>query len=304
MTFTDNMKTFSTSIDEAITRYNRALKAKDMDEMARAEFALKKSESDYASEVESVVFSECRDSENPILEAVKRRSFEVIGHKTLRENGDIVGIERVDDKIHDIDLLKFCKFSKLSTTWAYSVEKLGELLCLRAAKQLNISASEIKKISTTYRMSKLAKEIELGGTPASNTQVCKLLQKIIDEILFTDNGNGGNLYRCLTCDANYMTMVYTRRGKTALVVSVAKPAFVQRVVTDVLHRIVTGKVYTVDFAKMREKDEPAESKPETPAPVKPENVEVEGGFEDAEESPDFGNTPDDAPIVADTPAVE
>lgn len=304
MITTDTMRTLSNSIDEAIARYNHGLKAKDMDEIAKAEFCLKQHEADYAAEVESVVFSECRGAESPILEAVKRRSFEVIGHRTLRENGDIVGIERVDDKIKDIDLAKLCKSIGLSTIWTYSVEKLGELLCLRAAKQLNIPADEIKKISKTYRMNKKAKEAELGGTPASNTQVCKVLQKIIDEILFVDNGKGGNIYRCLTCDANYMTMVYTRRGKTALVVSVAKPAFVQRIVTDVLHRIVTGKVYTVDYLKMREKDEPAKSKPETTTPMKPESVELDGGFEDIDESPDFGNTPDDSPIVVDAPAAE
>lgn len=253
------------AIVEAIAACNKALAENDAAKLKNCENNLKEAESAYTKAKMDITFDECKGAENPMIAAVTKHSIEVIGHKVVTEDGAVIGYERVDDKIKQIDLVKFCKWIEAPTLWQYKVEKLGFLLCLRVAKDIGLTAAEVAKISDSYWLDEKAKELEMGGTPTSNTQVCKLLQTVIDAILFVDDGKGGNKFKCNSHDVAYMDKVYSRRSKQILTVRVAKTSFVHAIVADVLHRIVTGKKYGVDGFRVK-KD--AESKPAEAKPVK------------------------------------
>ena len=271
-----------------IEEYNDALKKNDFAVMTRAEGELKEVEASYAEAKSVEVFAELKEKENPVREAIATHSYFVIGHKTIKEDGVVKGFELYDDKVRQIDLVKFCKFCKLDTMWANAVERFNQLLTLRAANELKMTKAQIKKICDSYYMSDLARKVEMGETPDSKTAICKQLQQVLDGILFEDNGKGKNVYRVNNHDVAYLLMCYSKRGKKVLTVAVAKSAYVHRLVMDVAHRIVTGKTYDLEYKMVAEKttDKKAETAKTEPKPKKakadattaepaPEVVEVE-----------------------------
>ena len=158
-----------------------------------------------------------------------------------------------------IDLVKLCKALGIAHLWEYKVEKFGNLLCMRAAKELGWSDAQIKQIERLYYCNALSRKEDMGTVPTSNNQIVKLLQQVIDAVLPLDAETGKSKYRCNSHDVAYLLMAYTKRnGKKKLTIEVAKNSFVHRLVMDVMHRIVTGATYDLKY-QMR-KEEPTEAK--------------------------------------------
>lgn len=246
------------AVVKKIGEYNEALKANDLAKAIKVEQELKELESDYAEMKALEVFNELKEKENPVREAIATHSYYVVSHRVLREDGVIKGFEIIEDKVRQIDLVKFCKHCKLDTMWQYSVERFNQLLALRAANELKMNRAQIKKICDSFYMNKLAREIEMGGTPDSNTAICKQLQQVLDAIIFEDNGKGKNVFRVNNHDVAYLLMCYTKRGKKVLSVAVAKHSYMHRLIMDVAHRIVTGKAYDLEYRMIA--DSPTETK--------------------------------------------
>ena len=209
-------------------------------------------------------------------------SYLVVSHRIKREEGTVIGFEIVEDKVRQIDLIKFCEFCKLPTNWKYKVEKFNQLLALRTANELKMTKAQIKKICDSFYMSDLARQVEMGATPDSNTAICKQLQQVVDAILFEDNGKGKNVHRVNNHDVAYLLMCYTKRGKKVLSVAVAKNSYIQRLVLDVMHRIVTHKAYDLEYrmvsaekAKKISSDAKPKAKTNVKAKSEPKSDEVE-----------------------------
>lgn len=155
---------------------------------------------------------------------------------------------KIVEKERQIDLLAFCKRAKLDTDWQYIVSKFNQLMCLRTAKTLGFSTAEIKALTSSYYLRDLAKQIEMGATPTSNTQVCKQLQRVIDNILPNENGEAN--YKCNNYDVAYLDALYSKKSnKSRLTVRVSNDAFLRRTLVDILYRLVTGGKYGVDGYK-------------------------------------------------------
>lgn len=230
-----------------INEYNEALKENDLTKATHAEQELKDAEAAYAEAKCVEVFGELAKSESPIKAAVAMHSYLVVSHRAKREEGSVTGFEIVEDKVRQIDLVKFCEYIHTPTMWKYSVEKFNQLLALRTATELKMTKAQIKKICDSFYMNDLSRKVEMGETPDSNTAICKQLQQVVDAILFEDNGKGKNVYRVNNHDVAYLLMCYTKRGKKVLSVAVAKNAYIHRLVLDVMHRIVTGKSYDLEY---------------------------------------------------------
>lgn len=248
----DIKKLLSEQRDEVVAKigeYNAALKEKkDLATMSQIENELKEAETSYAETKCTEVFTEFLKSETPIKDAITAHSYLVLSHKVKRgDGGTIQGIELVEDKVRQIDLVKLCKFCHLDTMWQYKVEKFNQLLTLRVSNELKMSKAQIKKICDSFYMNELSRKEEMGETPDSNTAICKQLQMVLDAIIFEDNGNGKNVYRVNNRDVAYLLFCHTKRGKKTLSVAVAKNAYMHRLVADIAHRIVTGKVYDVEY---------------------------------------------------------
>lgn len=270
------------TIVKKIGEYNEALKENDLAKATRAEQELKDAETAYAEAKCTEVFGELSKSENPVRAAVEMHSYLVVSHRIKREEGTVIGFEIVEDKVRQIDLIKLCEFCKLPTNWRYKVEKFNQLLALRTANELKMTKAQIKKICDSFYMSDLARQVEMGATPDSNTAICKQLQQVVDAILFEDNGKGKNIHRVNNHDVAYLLMCYTKRGKKVLSVAVAKNSYIQRLVLDVMHRIVTHKAYDLEYrmvsaekAKKISSDAKPKAKADTKAKSESKSDEVE-----------------------------
>lgn len=209
--------------------------------------ALGDNEKEYAQEAQLAVFSECKTAEKPMHEFLRRRTYDVLSHVIDRDAAGVPVNAYSTTKSKDLDLQKFCKSQELSLLWTYKVEKLNQLLCLDAAAALGYDKADLNKLKLSYAISKDASGEKLPGV--SNTQLCKTMQVIVDAILFEDNGNGDNVYKVCSPDAAYLRKTYTRRAACG-VVKVAKTNFMQRIVCDVLHKLVIGGRYSVDGYKV------------------------------------------------------
>ena len=265
-------------IEVRINAYNALIAKKgDFAAMNRVEAELKEAEAAYADQQMREAFDWCKKQDDPILAAVTKYSYPVLAHRLNREEGIVTGMELVEDRTKQIDLVKLCKALSLNHLWEYKVERLGNLLCMRAAKELGWNDDQIRQIERLYYCNALSHKEEMGAVPTSNNQIVKLLQMVLDAVLPMDAKTGKAKYRCNSHDVAYLLMAYTKRnGKKKLTIEVAKNAFVHRLVMDVMHRIVTGATYDLKYQMVKQDavkdEEPAPQqeaqKAEAPAPEK------------------------------------
>lgn len=238
--------------DIAIEGANAALKQTpvDYDAYAEAMADLDKAEKSYAENVACAMYDEYAQKPNPIIEIIKAYGYETLGHKERRnreDNNRIVAVEPIN-RIRRIDLLAFCKRAKLNTSWQYIASKLNQLMCMRAAKELG---ADLDKIATSYAMEKVARDIKLGETPTSNTQVCKLLQKVINEMIPNKDENGNLIYKCNNHDVRYLDDAYTKwSSKSRLTIRVSQDSVFRRILIDIIYRLITNGKYDVDGYKV------------------------------------------------------
>ena len=264
------LETIRKDIEVRISAYNEALAKNDFARMNALENEIKECEKMYAEESMHEVIAGCRKTKDPMLEAIRVYSYGVLSHQIVREDGAVTGMKLVDDRTKQLDLLKLCNILGANHLWEYKIERFGNLLCMRAATELGLQDWQIKRIERLYYYHNIIQKEELGAIPTSNTQICKLLQEVIDSILFTAGDTGKNIYRCNNHDVAYLLMCYTKRnGKKKLTVEVAKTAYVRRIVMDVMHRIVIGGVYDLKYQMIKEKDvlKTTEAKPAHAAEV-------------------------------------
>lgn len=244
---------YSEKIRNGVAALNQALSEGDLEAMNKAERELEEAEGNYAAVKKAAVFESFDASENPIMTAVCTREYNVFGHKAIKEKDIITGYEQTE-KLKLVDLADFFKKRDGKyPDWVYKTEKLGYLISLRVAKDINVAAENMAKVKDNYAMSELAKKIELGETPTSNTKTCKALQEVLDGVIFEDDGNGKNKYKVCNHDVAYLEQGFMKLGKNAgsLVLPAAKT--VQRMIADIAWRVVTGSSYSAVGTILKEK---------------------------------------------------
>ena len=237
--------------DLAMKQANEALGKNPVDLVAynAAMGALDKAEKDYAKAKATAMYDEYAKKPNPIVEIIKAYSYETLAHKEKKSddknNPRVIAIDP-DTRKRQIDLLAFCSHAKLDTHWELTASAVNQLMCLRVAKELG---ADVDKIAKSYFLKEKAREIKLGKTPTSNTQVCKLLQTVIDEIL-PCNDDDTPVYKCNNYDVAYLDDLYGKKSnKNMLTVRVSNDAFFRRILVDICYRLVTNSKYGVDGYK-------------------------------------------------------
>lgn len=238
--------------DTALADANAALAEKPFNHEAydAAMLRLDEAEKAYAENVAKQMYEEYAATDSPIINIIKAYSYKTIGHKEKRNKDDGNRVVSVDPITRDktIDLLAFCKFAKLDTDWQYVASKFNQLMCLRAAKALGC---DVKSIAKSYFLKEAVKKIAMGETPTSNTQVCKLLQKVLDNMLPNEDESGKAIYKCNNYDVAYLDALYGKKSnKAVLTVRVSNDAFFRRILLDIAYRLVTGSKYGVDGFKV------------------------------------------------------
>ena len=190
-----------------------------------------------------VAFDKCQASENPIHTAITEFYFPSIRVRTIKEKDTGVEFRSIVECDKPIDLGEL--HEKLSgigadKNWIYITQKVNELLTLRVAKDLGASV----KIEN-YRMEETAKQIDLGKSPTSNTNILKTLQTIVTAML-------GEGYNATSHDVAYLKGVFfnDNKGKKSSV-RVADHRTFRNYLKKVCYRILTNGNYEVESREIK-----------------------------------------------------
>ena len=248
------LSVIESEIKETIVAYNEAMDNGNFNAMTEADSKLSELEKEYAQLAEAVCYSNLKQKENPMLAAVIAYGFNVIGHKDVKtiektvEDGEeksiTVTVREITIKEKQIDLIKFDGYGgktvSVNPMWKYELQSLNQLFCIRTAQDMNIPFEPV-----SYFMDKMARRIEDGETPVSNTAMLEALQNLVDMIIF--EGEDKNKYRANSRDITAILKQYTKPGKARLGIAVAKHNFFARIIGKVLYRIATGEEYTLEY---------------------------------------------------------
>lgn len=209
------------SINEAASNYLIAVSANDLESATIAENDIKEYEIEYAETSRVNCFIRIRNADNPMHEAIKEYDYHVIKHTFDRnECGDVCGI-KISEARRPIVLPKICRFCGFSSAFTAKISKLNILTRLIGITGITDANEYVKAATDALAKSndvpayviEIARKIESGKTPTSNTQICKLLQEIYDDILFIDNGDGKNVLRATNYDVNFFKHRQSKAGK-------------------------------------------------------------------------------------------
>jgi hypothetical protein len=204
-----------------------------------------------------------------MLEAVRAYSFTVVRHTIERDKKtkEALGIKLIE-KEKQINLLKFAKYNDLDTSFEHRISELNQLMAMRTAGDLGIT---IKDVSMSLYMTKEAKRLE--GGYISNNRLAQKLQEVIDSILIG--------YKAISRDVKYLEHCYTRRGRN-LSVTLANNSFLIGVIGDIVHRLVTDKIYSLNYKEIKAKPQPKAEPKNTEPEVNINNIALDS-FDDAED---------------------
>lgn len=242
---------------------NEAVLSDKFSEIGKAKEAMDKAVKDYNDLAIISDFITLRSMASPMKSAIEQLNIATISSKENRSKDSEIITYSLEPAVRQIDLVafdEFCQREKMEIAhdrlWHHNVDKFCLLVTYKVFKDLG---NDTKKLEETYSISKVAKDIDMGKTPTSNTQILKQLQTIVDTIIFeTEDGSDKNIYKVTTHDANYIIATMTKRGKSGTVVT-PRPQTMHTLIMDVLHRIITNTDYKVEYFTKKQAKEEAET---------------------------------------------
>lgn len=231
--------------EELVRVYNEAVQSGDYELAYKTNEEITETVNEYTAIARDECFSECKAADNPMLEAVKRLSFKTIGTKDTKQGEEKIPVRKIIDRERAIDLLKLHKSVEggigVDKNWAYLAEKLNFLLTAQKAVDLGINP---KEVHDSYSMSEIAKQIDMGKTPTSKTNILKTLQTVITAML-------GDGVKATSHDVNYLMSVYSRKNRRALTVACATHRYFRGYLAEICNHIITGNPYEVEYRKVK-----------------------------------------------------
>lgn len=209
----------------------------------------------YATEAKAQCYKAAKDSGDPMKFACTTYYYQVIAVKEDKdpESRLTIGyhLEIVNKPIDLGDLHKRLEGIGANKMWIHTAEKLNYYLTYRAAERVGATelAELLSKKSDVFYMHEIARKVDLGKNPVSNTNLLKTLQQVITEML-------GDDYKCTSHDVNYLVDVYSndnKKSKTGL--TAANHKTLRTYLKKVCYRILTGGTgYDVEQREIKIKD--------------------------------------------------
>ena len=247
------------TLDAAIDTLNALIKdenatAKEL-EAAKAE--MKSAKGDASAAYTMQAYEEYLADENPMRAALVAREYPSIGVKENRDDdGNTTGFsinEEVSVLVNIAGLETYYRSkitgSKKGKTlaanpdWLRIVQKFNLLLCMREAKRLHLSPSEVAK---TFSISDAAAKVELGKEPDSEEKVRQMMQSVINAILFIPAGEENEI-KVDKYDAAFLLGGYTKKNRKALSLAAANNRQLLDLLTDILHKKLVQKGYELTY---------------------------------------------------------
>lgn len=208
----------------------------------------------YTAKAREICFDDCKAAEDPMLEAIKRLTFTTIGVKEVKKGEEKIPVSEVVEKEKNIDLLKLHKSVEggigKDPKWNGIVERMNFHMTARQAKRLLKNKEHLtrvlEEINGSYAMCQIARDIDMGKDPTSNTKLLATLQSAITAMV-------GEEYKASSHDVNYLVDLYASKGKGALTVNCANHRYFRAYIAAICHSIVTDEDYEVSFKKVNAK---------------------------------------------------
>lgn len=260
------LETALKAINENIEKYNKMLIDEDIthDDIKAVFGEIEKHSKEYNGVAETLCYFDLSETENIMLEAVKKMYFETIKIKEDKKNKPHNLSVEYRDKY--IDLSKLNKYVTggigADKNWVHKVEKLNLLLTAKVATDIDAN-TDLSTINDCFTMSKIGEEYKVNKNMFSNTRVLNELTEVVkammgekSDIVKTDkDGNpvleeNGNTvykeYKALKVDREYLLNSFTKQSKTALKVSCSNRKGMNNILLNICHRIALNTRYDIE----------------------------------------------------------
>lgn len=230
--------------DSLVKEYNEAMHSAKFDDCVKIDDKIQQAVNEYTSLARQECFARLIAEEDTMLAAIKELDFETIKAVDKKIGEDKIPVREITNINKPINLFELDKAAGgigHDKKWAHMVEKLNFLLTAQKAVDLGIDP---KDINDSYAMSSLAKEIDMGKTPTSKTNILKTLQLVITAMI-------GDGYKVTSHDVAFLMSVYSKKGREALTVTCSNHRYLCRYLAEICHRIVLKKSYKVDYKKAK-----------------------------------------------------
>ena len=234
-------------LEDEVSKYNEYFQNGKIEEAFRCNEGIEQTVNEYTAISRDIAFDEILECENPMIEAVKRLTFESIAVK--EEKRDITDGEKIPVKVivardKNIDVLKLQNYGKkkgidhigCDKNWEYLIQKFNFLMTVQTAIDIGANPKEIRDC---YDITAIARDIDMGKTPTSKTNILKTLQIIVTAMI-------GEGYKATSHDVNYLLKIYNKKGRKALTVVCANHRYMRQYICEICNHIVTKDTYGVD----------------------------------------------------------
>ena len=252
--------------------YNAAIGEKRYDDAAAINAKIDEDVAEYNLIAQKLCFDECAQAEDPMRAAVLKLAYPVIGVKDTMTGDEVKIAKRViigdpDDedskaKLQTIDPLKLQKYCKdhynkgigHAENWNNMVERLNMLFALDCAVKLGKTQEFLTDMASCIYVKEASRQLDLGiknpeaGKPVSNTGLLNAVKAVITGMIGEEFGN-----RALTHDVKFLKIATAKKSRKALTIQCSTSKYMRGYMMEVCHRVMTGKVYDVDYKKVKEK---------------------------------------------------
>lgn len=243
---------------EGSTAYTEMVQEGKFEEAVKLDELIREAVKRYNAIAQTECFTRLLSTEDPMLEAVKSLVYPTIRVSDGKTKDEAkLPYREIKDSVDNIDLLKLNEAAGKAKVngyigkdplWEGYVEKFNFHMTARAAKRV-IKTGEnltqvLKSISDTYAMAKIARDIDYGKDPTSNTKLLATFQTVVNAMI-------GEEYKATSHDVRFLCDVYARKDRHSLTVLAPKHGIFRSYIAAILHSIVTGEDYSISFKKTK-----------------------------------------------------
>ncbi len=261
-----------------VNQYNELFQNGKFKEASDVDAKVQEKVNEYNLIARNFIFDRIIESENSMKTAVTMLKYKSAiavkdGKTDDEEKVPVRTIVQVEKTINLNALAKYAKEHGGKTVghdekWPHMVQKLNFLLCAKVCTEIGVPTPDGKlkpinpeQVNSSFAMSEIAREIDMGGTPTSKTQLLSQLQKIITAML-------GDGFKATSHDVGFLVNAYTRKSAKALTLACANNSQMTNLCAEICHRIVTEAAYSAIYKHAKVKEEkPAASTTEENKPA-------------------------------------
>lgn len=197
---------------------------------------------------------DCWEHEKPLLWACTRMIYETMTARLKEDKKlDVITLEikRRDRRIALDKLHKDCGGIGENTDWIYTAQAVNKIFTARLITELkgDKAADALTAIDNSYHMAEIAKAIDMGKNPVSNSKTLEQLRLCITQMIGAEYAP--NL---ISFDVKFITTQYAKESKKdayGLTLEAAAHKRFYDLLMRVCHHLITNKPYGVVFKEKK-----------------------------------------------------